>query len=270
MTNKYLEKIAQEDKPVGTGKRTLGMFAGSMASVPILQLANQLGHKTLEIAKNGKEHADLGTIKKMMRDNKLNVSFNTRAHNVNKNISRHGFAGQFHSMVSHDFGSPMYAPSSHFKGSKKDFIMGVKGRTIMDSLTGAKPKMVNKDIVMHELGHAKDYAKFGKAKAISTMIAHKSKIAAPLMLLHKDTENYAVPVAAALELPTLRAETMANYHAYKGIKAHKGAHAARSFAKHLLPTQMGNYGAAAAASVAGVYAGKKIIDHLKKTRSTND
>jgi len=124
--------------------------------------------------------------------------------------------------------------------------------------------MINKDVLMHELGHAKDYQRFGKTKAYVGAIGRSGifTLGTAAALSNEKTRDYAPAVAAIPGAIALRSEGAANYHAYKGIKAHKGGKAANKFLKTLARNNMTHYGLAAAAPVAAAYAGKKILDKL--------
>lgn len=272
--NKYLEKIAeQKDNEVDIGRRIKGAIGGLSAGVMTFgSLAQHTGHKVMKMIDDSHSYSNLGTIKKMMRDNNLNTTFNNRSHNIEKNFGKGKLDSDFKSTVKYHKGGPGYMPNAHITGKGKNFIVGVKNNPGSFSFrgmhfsgvdSGAK-KIVNKDVIMHELGHAKDFMRFGRTKTVSNLAGSFGGALAPALLLNKHTEDYAVPVAALSVIPTLRSEAAANYHAYKGIKAHQGAAAAKGFAKKLLPHQMGTYGLQAAMVVGGTYAGKKIIDHMKK------
>lgn len=263
--NKYLEKIAEEEKKnkskwqigAGLGAAFGGNIIGS-TPIGIAQLG--VSKKVINEIHNPHNESDLGTIKKMIRDNDLKVSFNTRSHHVNKQFSNGELGNVFKDMVK-GTKSPAFLPVKGKDGKK--FVVGVKDRGIFGT---EKTKVLNKDVIMHELGHAKDFSSFGKTKLGISTAGRLGGYGSVGMLMHKDTRDHATTVAALSTLPTLRDEAAANYHAYKGIQAHKGTGAARRFAKRLLPAQMGTYALGAASKVAGIYAGKKILDHLDKKK----
>lgn len=276
--NKYLEKVAEERKKdnafVQAGKGFGALVGGSLAMTPVAIAQMHVGKKVLNYVDSPHEHANLGTIKKMLRDNKMDVSMNHRPHHVDKHLN--GGLAQSHRPLVSGVRGPVFIPGKHMGPGNKNFLGGVKkpdynnvkfhnphgsawgGRMIVPN------KIVNKDVIMHELGHAKDFSRHGKIKTGLTIGGGLANKIAPALLLNDKTKDYAVPVAAAASAITLRNEAMANYHAYKGIKAHKGVAAARGFARKLLPSQMGAYALGAATSVGTVYAGKKILDHLNK------
>lgn len=257
--NKYLEKLAaSNDSTENTrplGKSLLGIVGGlTAANLSKGIILPEVSRKITGAITDPHSSSDLGTIKKMIRDNKLNVSFNTRPHALNKNLSPNNKMKamvQMHSQ--HGHANPAYIPSA-LHAKSKDYIVGSRHYN----------NVVNKDVIMHELGHAKDFSKHRGFKTGGILGGRALNGLAPLLLTNDKTKDYAVPVAIAAQIPTIRSEAMANKHAYKGIQAHKGTPAARSFAKRLLPSQMGGYLAGAALSVGGVYAANKLIDKLNK------
>lgn len=265
MNNKYLEKIAQTSEKKKSGFILAGL-PSAMAGVTVSGLAGgrhvaKMTSRTRDAIHNTNSYSDAGTIKKMIRDNKLNVTMNSRIHNIKKHLSGGGPSSMHaKAMASSPEANPAFSPTGNIRKKTKDFVVGVRHFG----------KVVNKDIIMHELGHAKDMSTFRKLKVGSTVAGKLGGIAAPLMLSHEKTKDYAAPLAAVSVLPTLRNEAMANVHAYKGIKAHKGAVAAKSFAKKLLPNQMGAYLGSAAISAGGVYLGKKILDRIQANKSKNN
>lgn len=263
--NKYLEKIAADkDESDGKGKKIgkafLSNWAGNTAAgvagiATQLPVANKVRAKiTLPQSESG---ADLHTVRKFMKDNNLHktTTFNTRSHNIeNAQFGKGKFADIIKNTVKGGAGGPAYMPARTFGGAKKDFVVGVRDHN------GA---LKNHDILMHELGHAKDFQSNRHLKAWGGMIAKNKMIngaATVAALSDDDKRKYAPAIAAIPGIATLREEGMANYHAYKGIKAHKGAAAANKYVKRLLPSQMGSYAIGAAVPVAGAYLGKKIMD----------
>lgn len=264
--NKYLEKIAtEEEKKKHTkfhpGAAIGAALAGSLASLPVSglhHLLNQkVGDKINAVSDSG---ADLNTIRKYMRDTGLHktTTFNTRGHKIGKETFKGKMGNDIHNFLKYDpnRSGPAYLHATAF-GAKKNYVVG----------KGYGSGKINPDIMMHELGHAKDYSKFGKLKMRVRAVSQTAgPLAAVAALTHDDTRDYAPAIAAVPGAVMLRDEAAANYHAYKGIKAHKGAEAANKFVKKLLPKQMGGYALAAAAPVAATYVAKKILDkvHPKK------
>jgi hypothetical protein len=254
--NKYLTKIAEnQEKSEGVGKRVgKALLSGTLlgpvaAGTPVAYLANRAGHHLLNTEMNAKGNADLGTVKKFMKDNKLHnkVTFNNREHSLHK--SKMPLMDRLRVQATEYHGFAAYHPN-HSGG--KAHITGVRGK--------------NKDVLMHELGHAKDFNSHSSVKRVGMHIArHPHSHAAfgaagALMLSNDKTRDYAPLASAVPGALMLREEAAANYHAFKGIKAHKGAHAGNKFLKGMARKNMINYGLSAAAPVAGMYAAKKIMD----------
>jgi hypothetical protein len=275
--NKYLLKIAEVQKSVEKKDRGFNPFrgvaaatAGAVLASPLSMISNHMGKGLLK-KMDEPGSSDLGTVKKMMRDNKLDVSFNHRNHAQSKYTPpKSGFSQGFAQSQVDNSRSGAHGPSfvpSKSLGGKKDFIGGVKKNDMfgLDAHYNNKKVIKNKDVIMHELGHAKYYQTHGKAKLGAR--AFGSKIGAGLsgIALSSDkTKDYAAPITAAGQLPTLVDEGFANYHAFKGIKAHKGAAAAKNFLKTTVVKNTGNYWGAAATQVAGAYIGSKLLDIRKK------
>lgn len=264
--NKYLEKVAETKKkesnwqldkalPVIIGGTVAGHLVGATGAYSTL--------KTMKAVDSPHSEADIGTIKKMVRDNKLDVSFNTRTHNINKvysdtSTSINGALHEQHRKAIKGMVHPAFVPG--FGKVQKSFIAGVK------SYKGT----ANKDVIMHELGHAKDFSKHKNLKVGTLHAGRLGGLASKLALTNKKTEKYSIPIAVASTLPTLRSEGMANYHAYKGIQAHKGSASANRFLKRLVPHQMAGYAGTALGTVAGAYAGKKLLDYMNKPQVKKD
>lgn len=268
--NKYLEKIAEQGKKkkeLHPGK-ALGSFlvagtAANLATAGPHAKFNQAVDKAIH--GSSASGADLHTIRKFMKDNGLHkdVSFNTRKHFVDKA----GFTGRvgagYKHMVRNSSGSPAYIPPHHIgAGNTKGFVIGSR------KIEGGH---INPDILMHELGHAKDYKSFGGVKKLLTTL--RSPLAQGITggatiaaLSNEKTRDYAPAIAAIPGLSMLREEAAANFHAFKGIKAHKGSAAANKFLKKLVPKQMAGYAMAASAPVLGAYGAKKMMEAWTKPK----
>lgn len=130
---------------------------------------------------------------------------------------------------------------------------------------------------MHEIGHAEDFSKHRALKGVGLKISRGrgpavAGVAAIGALSHDKTRDYAVPITSVPVALMLREEFAANHNAYKAIKKFNGASAARKFATGTGLKNMGNYGAAGAATIGAMYAGKKILDvvaprHIEKKGS---
>jgi hypothetical protein len=260
--NKYLEKIAADEKKKKTnwhpGAAVGAAFVGNLVGKTPFEAARMpLLHKVIKkVNAPSDSGADLHTVRKYMKDTGLHktTTFNTRKHNID-NASFKGKLGEHfrdHLKANPNANGPAYLHGKSF-GAKKNFIIG----------KGFGNGKVNPDVIMHELGHAKDYQHLGRLKMGLKAVAATGGSAGALAALTNDkTRDYAPALAALPGLATLRDEGAANYHAYHGIKAHKGAAAANKFVRKLLPAQMGSYALSAVAPVAGTYVAKKILDHF--------
>src|SRR5690606_10332653 len=72
--------------------------------------------------------------------------------------------------------------------------------------TGPIRKRLNRDIILHELGHAKDFSKGGIPKYLSLLASRGKYLAPVLALANEETDEYATLVAAAMNTPVLRSE----------------------------------------------------------------
>lgn len=274
MTNKYLGKIAESGKEPGNGfgdrlinafgATSLGTLAAGTAMYPI---GRKHGNISRTIQKSpSASGSDMGTIRKFIRDNKLSgkVTFNHRDTPVERAVgsanSLYGHA--IHSANIHE--TPAYLK---VKGMKRGVVVGAK-KLVYGRNGSTKLKAINTDVIMHELGHAKDFNKHFGVKSIETKLARTPKaiaafdLAAMGMLTSKKgkTRDYAPAVAAIPGALVLRQEAAANINAYKGIKASKGIEAANKFAKGVAKHNMINYAAISAIPVAATYLAKKIMD----------
>lgn len=253
MSNKYLEKVAakkdtSDSKGTVTAKAVASHMAGeTVAGVGLIPI-NHHFNKKLTNSFDGKGSADLHTVRKFMKDNNLHktTTFNRRDHVLHKNeIPRGAASGS----------GPGYYHKDVF-GSKKNFVGGVRNGG----------KSINPDIIMHELGHAKDFATHGKLKGALSMIGRhpigKAVAATATVgaLSNDKTRDYAPAIAAVPGAAVLREEVAANVHAYKGIKAHKGAAVANKFLRGTAKHNLAAYASAAAVPAAGAYLAKKIMD----------
>lgn len=267
------EKTADDKKKsnwhpgTAIGATIAGSVLSSGLAIPQLHLTKKVIDKVHSPSDSG---ADLGTIKKFMRDNGLHktTTFNTRSHATEKNFGTHsGSKGKlnkaFKAMAdSGGMGSgPAYLHAKPF-GAKKNVIIGKE-------FNNNGSKKINPDVLMHELGHAKDYASHGGLKMALRGATRLAPLASLGALSNDKTRDYAPAIAAVPGIAMLRDEAAANYHAYHGIKAHKGTEAANKFVKKLLPSQMGSYALAAAAPVAGTYIAKKIMDKIHPKEQKN-
>lgn len=249
--NKYLVKIAtssdrEKSSWNGLGNSLAGSIAGGILTIPITLAGVSLGQLTSsKINKPDPEIADKYTVKKFLKDNDLKGKIKFQ-HGPNPAYLDKNIVAKL----------PLRVQEALGVNAKKHVIMGVKGNGI------------NHAITMHELGHAKDFntglTKLKKSTGLRIGIKGGSGVATFAMLSNEKTQDYAVVPAMMPGIMHLREEGAANYHAYKGIKAHKGAPAANKFLKTLVPAQMGNYALTLGAPVVGAAIASKVIKSLKK------
>lgn len=254
--NKYLEKIAKEQNQNTLSNSTKALLIGSVtAGLPTSYASHRLGVGIIKGMNDKAQASDIRTVKKFMRDNNLHktTTFNTRSHS----LKREGFSpmqrGAIHQM---DRGQHAGLVPSITKG-KRNVIAGVRRHPY-----GAG----NTDIIMHELGHAKDLSKHKSLKLVGSAIGRspigKIGVTAGTIsaLSNEKTRDYAPAIAAIPGALVLREEGAANYHAYKGIKAHKGSKMANKFVKSIASKNMLNYGVSAAAPVAAALVGRDLMN----------
>jgi hypothetical protein len=266
-----LQKKAAEDKKKDSGFHpglALGAsILGGIASAPLALAGQHFGKKTLGMVDSA-EHSgsDLHTVRKFMRDNKMRgkTTFNHRMHNINKHGIRGDVADHLSAAMKHGGSGPAVYAADHF-GGHGVFVGGVRQTKDGTNKTRA---IKNSDVIMHELGHAKDFSTHTKIKSIGTRIGRHPgssgvfSLASTAALSNEKTRDYAPAIAAIPSLAIMREEGAANYHAYQGIKAHKGAAGANKFLRHALKNNTLNYGLTVAAPVAAAYVGKKIMEKL--------
>ncbi|HET8686066.1 MAG TPA: hypothetical protein VFM18_05300 [Methanosarcina sp.] len=259
--NKYLEKIANThqinytDPGSVVGSMALGSAIGHAVTLPV---TSHFGDK-LEAQFRKTGQADSSTIKSFLRNNKLKTSFNVRDSVIDR---KHGNSIQGKILRSMRRGGPAYEPST-------DTVVGVRRHG----------RVINKDVIMHELGHAKDRSSFKTLKTLEGRLTRTSigklgtTAAVGAALYNKDTRDYAPAVAAVPGALVMRQEGMANYHAYKAIRNHKGAAAGKEFLKKIVKPNTFNYLSSVAAPVLGAYVAKRFLDsssspsHVEKKAS---
>jgi len=257
--NKYLEKIAEDDeekKPVNAfGKLGIGYLGASLGLGASVVTNKPLTRDIIHQSNNEHGISDHGTVKKFMRDNnfnKHNMTLNHRMHITKKLPESFQYLHQNHH-------SPAELTDPH---TGRHILLGMR-----DKKTG---KLRNLDVAMHELGHAKDFRTHTELKHKAQIIGNtKGNHAAMLgvaAMSNEDTRHYAPLVAAVPGAIVLRSEAAANYHAYHGIKAHKGAKAANKFLTRMVPKQMAGYVAGTLGPAAGLYGANKLIDYVHKKR----
>lgn len=219
---------------------------------------------------------NLSTIKKTLRDGDLykRVTLNTREHNVAKTFPGNREIDQAIRSIAQSPRGPAHIPPLQAGG--KGMVIGTRDNRfngIFANTRSGRDRIINKDFIMHELGHAKDNVTHANLKTqLKTIGGHtrRGKIvglgASTALLSSEKTENYA-PIAAAVPgLITLRQEGAANYHAYKQIAKHQGKAAANKFLKKFVPHQMAAYAIPAAAPVIGTIAAGSAIKHTRRKK----
>ena len=236
--NKYLEKIAQtlsgsdnkrKDPFLSFAKGAIGsVAAGSVAG---LGAVGQIGYSGAKKSKYTKE--ELRSVRSYLRSSGLGsgVKFEKYLHPAGPHMR------------------PNINPSSKYHASRSkdtvdhtlDAIFSGKG----GSYSPRKRFIVNNptadfNILMHELGHAKD---FSKHAPIKNGLAYM-RVAGPALALaggtaaisNKKTEKYAPAIAALPALPTLHSELTADYHAVRHIGKTLGAKRVGKYVgSHILP-----------------------------------
>jgi len=255
--NRFLVKIASDSKAKfnDENKRQVAMGIGTLATIPAIYLQNKISDSVLaDVNKPNKAIADVHTVRHFLKNN-LRGKMAIMRTGIFRHMDR-SIQGSMAVNV-HKRAAPGLTPSGAIPGVNRHVLQGMHGLG------------KNHAVTMHELGHAKDFSRGPVGLKIKSLKYrnHISGAAGALsgaMLAHQDTENYAPVVAALGSLPNLRAETMANYHAYHGIKAHKGAPAANKFLTKFVPKQMAGYVAGAAVPVVSSLAGLAYMKYGRK------
>lgn len=249
--NRFLTKIASDSKTKfnDENRRQVAVDIGTLATIPAIYLQNKISDSVLaDVNKPNKAIADVHTVRHFIKNNlkgKVDLLSNGT---INQLLKRYGIGAAYHAKRK----GPSLAPALDPHSSHALYGMHGLGK--------------NHAVTMHELGHAKDFSRGPVGLKIKSLkyrnhISGAAGVLSGVMLAHQDTENYAPVVAALGSLPNLRAETMANYHAYHGIKAHKGAQAANRFLTKFVPKQMAGYVAGAAVPVVSSLAGLAYMKH---------
>lgn len=278
--NIFLEKIAEtisnetprEPKKIGAIPAAAAGFFG--VTRPVSLLATPSLARTMSVINKPDSAANLSTIKKTLRDGDLykKVTLNTRDHSVAKAFPGSGMMDRSIRTIAQNAPGPAYIPSSQTGG--KGIIIGTRKsnfKGIFGNTQSGRDRIINKDVIMHELGHAKDMATHTKLKTRAAMMgghAIPGKLAglgaSTALLSSEKTEKYA-PIASAVPgLITLRQEGAANYHAYKQIAKHQGKATANKFLKKFVPHQMAAYAIPMAAPVIGTAVAGKVIKHTRQ------
>jgi hypothetical protein len=288
--NRYLEKIAreyieQEHVETGAGNKIGAGIVGALsAGIVSKKLSPMLTNPILNLAQKGKGH----TSDEIVSDIEWNTSGPT---NTTRRLSQVG--GDANTRAIMDMVMQKAGPSYlntegmerlrkrlHLGASVADKTVGRLGRLIgmevpkyegqfkdrtpftKNYINYNEAAFKNKDVLLHEIGHAVDFAK-GNRKlkaAISPygrMAATPAAVLAGGMLASEKTRDYAWTVPLLASIPVMREEAAANMNAMKLIKQYGGN------SKKFIPLAAANLLGYAAKPIlsSGVIAG---INHLKR------
>lgn len=257
--NKYLEKIAreyieQEHVETGVGNKIgAGILGAVSAGIVSKKISPMLTSPVLRLAENGTQSAE-DSVMHAIEDEVLGATNTTRNIGaIGGTPDSRGIVGMLASNA-----GPSYMPihsmekmrnRAHFIMSTMDKTVGRAGRMFgMDvpkyggELGDKTPftknyvhfdagKYKNKDVLLHELGHAVDFAKGGstlkaKISPFGRMAATPAAVVAGGMLASEKTRDYAWTVPLLASIPVMREEAAANINAMKMLKRH-GANPAK-------------------------------------------
>ena len=166
------------------------------------------------------------------------------------------FRGDKVNLVS-SYQGPHYNPSSKHPIPQIRKLMGAKGVHIR----GAS----DPGILAHEIGHAADFKKFPKLKALARMAPMVTGLASINMLRDEDQAKYAPLVAMGGFAPTLWQEGKATRTGLKAVKKVLGHKQARTSAR-LLRKAFGTYASLPLAVGAGTFLASKLLHGKKKDK----
>lgn len=148
------------------------------------------------------------------------------------------------------------------------------GNTILRNVhrSGAGSKLKNTNVILHELGHAKDFSTHTGVKRLAALVgrsplggaATAGVVAASLG--NEKTEKYAPAIAAVPGVIRMREELQANRHAHSFLKKNYGNLSAGNYMKKVFKPNMAAYGIQAAAAPLAALAMQKYI-HKKRHES---
>lgn len=254
--NKYLEKIAEETKSKKLnslqkfGIGYTGLIAGGAAG----GVASQASLKSLGKDLTSKGSVDKATIKKILKNENLDVTFSA-AKSGNRRIESLGrFVGPF----------------AMHKGMTEGLTKNYIGRKIGPLGPNPDAKIKNLDTIVHELGHIKDFNSYKNIKSLAT-VRKFSNVGSSVggligagMLTNDKTKDYAPIAPLVLNAPILHGEAAANYHGYKMLGRHGTKHMQNQFLKKLVTKNTINYLSMPATLGLGLYGAKKLIDNHDK------
>jgi len=146
------------------------------------------------------------------------------------------------------------------------------GKFVIQNAKTPSGKMWNSNVLLHELGHAKDFSTGAKnLKGIGAILGRTgvgkigAGVGAIAALQNEKTEKYAPAIAAAPSLLRFREEVMANKHGYDFLKKTHGIAEGNKFLRKAVAPNMMHYGLGIAAPVAATMAiGKYLKNHRKQ------
>lgn len=252
--NKYLVKVAEKTKWNNKADLDAAMSVAGLIGIPLGMAANKLGGdvgKSVHVP--APDIANKYTVRHFLCKNPVlhdKVIFERRNGSIPPSVRG----------ISNHTG-PAYVNRSFMPDSPNhDVIVGMQG------------KGKNHAVTMHELGHAKDFntgntkLKLGLTRLRSGLGVTAASTLAYGLATNDKTENYA-PLASLIPgAVTLRAETAANVHAYKGIKSHMGSGSANKFLKKFIPKQMGAYAIGAAIPAVTTLTAVHMLKSKRKAR----
>lgn len=252
--NKYLEKIAEQSKKYKSeGGSAVKWGAGSIFTGQAAGLG-AIGGMAIKAEKGPKHYSkeELSSVRSFLRKSGLG------------------------SKVKFEKDNPMGMPNPHMR-ENKTYKMNFRGQEVEHPFKNYgkhKTHVVNNpfknyNVLMHELGHAKDFKNFGRTSTKARMMGYgiSSKLAIPggaalgyAAMQNKKTEKYAPLAALAPAIPALKGELTADFHALKHIGKTRGARAVGSYiGEHILPKA--SYGLALGAPAVATYAALRARRH---------
>lgn len=273
-TNKYLEKMAEEVpalswKALGAG--FLGNFGGNILATGGLGAMTSILPKMIE---ENVSLADAGTLRDFVSEHNLPVEFQgAPAYQAADAPATRDFMEKLNKDVMGRKVLPTSPSNTHLHPHQSGAIIpkgmpgGLSDRhtVYVGASSGRAIPKVNYDVLMHELGHAKDMSRRGALKMQLGRIAPGAGgAAAVLMMANEDTNKYSTAVMGASYLPTLRSEFVASKNAYQGIKASKGAKGARMAVLRTLGPAFGTYLAQAGLMTGAVGLGSHVAGRVHK------
>lgn len=254
MSNKYLEKIAEDtkDKKVGYGKAFLGALGGGLVgmglstSVPGFKTGFGLD-RMAESSKDqiGTGHTEHEFLKRHFKDIKVEI---IKEHNspIGPHVLR----------TTEDIPSFFLQKGLNIDTLKLKDLKHLKNLKAKKILYGSK----NHGIHMHEMGHALDFKNISSMPHLLKYNATRVGVGAVGLgtTLHGIKKGNKTEAAGGVILgssPILFSELKANKNAYKAFKEFEGKEVANKFLKRIASRNMSHYAlpiAATAVATAGI------------------